>query len=89
MKREQKMRAFNLCGSRVRVAREAAKMKQVELAAAMSVDHSIEITQTGISDIEQDRRHVKDFELLALAEILNVAPLWLLTGVESLAKPDR
>jgi len=80
MKYERNERKFNMCGDRVREAREALKMKQVELAAAMNVDYGIEITQNGVSEIERDRRHVKDFELAALSAILEISPLQLLFG---------
>jgi hypothetical protein len=33
-----------------------------------------------VSGIERNKRFVKDFELLALAEILDVSPHWLLFG---------
>jgi transcriptional regulator with XRE-family HTH domain len=70
----------NLCGKRVKIARVSKDMKQIDVAAAMNVDYDIEITQNGVSYIERNRRFVKDFELVALAEILDVSPLWLLFG---------
>lgn len=72
--------ATNLCGKRIKLSRVAKDMNQVELAAALNVDYGIEITQNGVSYIERNMRFVKDFELLAMAEILDVNPLWLLFG---------
>lgn len=72
--------ATNLCARRVKIARVAKDMKQIDVAAAMNVDYGIDITQNGVSYIERNRRFVKDFELVALAEILDVNPLWLLFG---------
>lgn len=72
--------ATNLCARRVKIARVAKDMKQIDVAAAMNVDYGIDITQNGVSYIERNRRFVKDFELVALAEILDVSPLWLLFG---------
>ena len=70
----------NLCGKRVKLARVERDMKQVELAAALSVDHDIEITQKGISNIEIGVRRVTDIELAALAKALDVSAVWLLYG---------
>ena len=72
--------ATNLCGKRVKIARVARDMKQIDLAAAMNVDYDIDITQNGVSYIERNMRFVKDFELVALSKILNVSPEWLLFG---------
>lgn len=70
----------NLCGKRVKLARVEKDMKQVELAAALSVDHGIEITQKGISNIEIGVRRVTDIELAALAKTLDVSITWLIFG---------
>ena len=70
----------NLCGKRVKLARVETELKQVELAAALSVEHNIEITQKGISNIEIGVRRVTDIELVALAKVLNVSASWLLYG---------
>lgn len=77
---QKETEATNLCARRVKIARVAKDMKQIDVAAAMNVDHGIDITQNGVSYIERNRRYVKDFELVALAEILDVSPLWLLFG---------
>lgn len=70
----------NLCGARVRVAREGKGMSQVELAAALSVDHRIELNQSDISEIERGVRGVRDYELDAIAVILEADVVWLLRG---------
>lgn len=57
-------------------------MDQVELAAALVVDFNIKLDQSDISEIERGVRGVKDFELDAIAYVLNVSPLWLLRGEE-------
>ncbi len=71
---------LNLCGKRVKLARIERNLKQVELAAALSVDMGIELTQKGISNIEIGVRRVSDIELVALAKILKVSAHWLLYG---------
>lgn len=80
MKGKKEVTATNLCGKRVKIARVSKDMKQIDVAAAMNVDYGIDITQNGVSYIERSRRFVKDFELVALAEILDVSTTWLLFG---------
>lgn len=67
----------NICGNRVRLAREKAELSQEALAAKMQLNgHSL--TQKAISRIETGVRVVPDYEIPLLAEALNVDPLWLL-----------
>lgn len=67
----------NICGDRVRLAREKAKLSQEALAAKMQLNgHSL--TQKAISRIETGVRVVPDYEIPLLAEALDVDPLWLL-----------
>ena len=80
MKNKKQITATNLCGKRVKISRVSKDMKQIDVAAAMNVDYGIDITQNGVSYIERNRRFVKDFELVALAEILDVTTTWLLFG---------
>ena len=76
------MRTANLSGPRIKQMREKRGLDQVDLAAALSVDHNIKIDQSDISEIERGLRGVKDFELDAIARVLNVSPVWLLRGKE-------
>ena len=55
-------------------------MAQVDLAVALNVDFQIDITQNGVSEIERKVRQVKDYEVTALASLLDVHPLWILYG---------
>jgi len=71
---------LNRCGKRVKLARVEKDMKQAELAAALSVDHGIEINQKGISNIEVGEKRVTDIDLIALADVLGVSAAWLLYG---------
>lgn len=59
----------NLCGKRVKMARIDKEMTQIDLAAALSVDVGMEISQKALSRLEQGNRLVRDIELVALAEI--------------------
>jgi len=80
---------LNLCGKRVKLARVDKDMAQIDLSAALGVDFSIEINQNGISDLERFERHVKDVELVALANILDVHPMWLLFGEDIPSQFDK
>lgn len=67
----------NVCGERVRVAREERNLSQEELAAKIQLNgHSL--TQKAISRIEMGLRIVPDYEIPLLANALNVDPLWLI-----------
>ena len=70
----------NISGKRIKLARIDRELDQVELAAALSVDYGIEISQTSISEIERGIRGVRDFELGAISKVLDVSPEWLLYG---------
>ena len=74
------MHTGNVCGERIRQLRAVKRMLQTELSAAMHVDFDIQTGQNTISEIENGRRFVRDRELIAIAEILDVNPLWLLYG---------
>ena len=70
----------NLCGLRIKLARVEIGMNQLELATALNVDCDLDMDQNSISRLEKGNRFVKDFELIALAKILNKHPIWLLFG---------
>lgn len=67
----------NLCGERVRTAREAAGLSQEQLAAKLQLQ-GYAMTQKAVSRIETGSRTVHDYEIPFLAKALNVDPLWLL-----------
>ncbi|MBY0354953.1 MAG: helix-turn-helix domain-containing protein [Rickettsiales bacterium] len=73
----------NICGKRIKLSRIDRELDQVELAAALSVDHGIEISQTSISEIERGVRGLRDFELAAICKVLEISPEWLLFGQDS------
>lgn len=76
----------NLCGKRVKLARVDKEINQLELATALNVDYGIEMNQYSISQLERGSRFVKDFELVALSEVLEISPMWLLFGDKIPAK---
>jgi transcriptional regulator with XRE-family HTH domain len=77
------MSAKNISGKRIKLARLNREMAQIELCAALSVDHDIEMTQNTLSNIERGERIIRDVELIAFAKVLDVNPLWLLYGDKS------
>ena len=70
----------NICGERVRKARESQKLSQEELAAKIQLNGHL-LTQKAISRIETGLRVVPDYEIPLLANAQKVDPLWLL-GLE-------
>lgn len=67
----------NICGDRVREAREKAGLSQDQLAAKIQLNgHAL--TQKAISRVETGLRIVPDYEIPLFAEALRVNPLWLL-----------
>lgn len=70
----------NICGQRVYEARTRAHITQFDLAAKLQVS-GVNIERDSISKIESCKRFVADYEVVALAKILNVSVLWLL-GIE-------
>lgn len=55
-------------------------MKQKDLLAQLQI-RGIEMNSSGLSKLEGQIRHVTDFELVALADILGVSINWLV-GLE-------
>lgn len=49
-------------------------------AGKKTVDYQIHLTQSDISEIERQQCSVKDYELNALARVLNVSFEWLVGG---------
>ena len=68
----------NIIGKRVKEARQKLGISQVEFAATLCVDHSINLGRVQISTIERGIRSVKDKELDAIARVLEVTPNWLM-----------
>lgn len=69
---------MNISGTNIRKLRLSRGWDQVELAAALNVDHGIKLEQSDISEIERGQRGVKDFELKALSVVFGVSADWLL-----------
>jgi transcriptional regulator with XRE-family HTH domain len=73
-------RKQNISGSRIRQVRLQYGLDQVELAAALNVDYGIKLEQSDISEIERQVRSLKDYELDAIARVLDINPVWLMRG---------
>lgn len=69
----------NLCGRQVRTYRKAMRITQTEFAAKLQLCDVI-LDQKAISRIELCDRVVADYELWAMAQVLNV-------GIEDLILP--
>lgn len=75
-KREQPLGTRNIVGARVKKAREDQNMKQKELLQRIW-EFGIDMDAPALSKIEGQSRYVTDYELSALADILNVSVDWL------------
>lgn len=75
--RKQALGTRNLVGARVEMARKNQGMKQKELLAQLQVN-GVDMNASGLSKLEGQIRYVTDYELSALANILNVSVDWLL-----------
>lgn len=78
--RKQPLGEKNLVGAKVEKRRKEINMKQIDLLDALR-EKGIEFNASGLSKLEGQIRSVNDYELIALAEILDVSVNWLL-GIE-------
>ena len=78
--RKQELGEKNIIGQKVELRRKTIGMKQKDLLAQLQIK-GIELNASGLSKLEGQFRGVADYELKALAEILNVSVNWLL-GIE-------
>jgi transcriptional regulator with XRE-family HTH domain len=78
MKRTRASESKNVIGERVRLARLAMRprVSQEDLSGRLAA-RGIQITQTGISKLENRQRYVMDYEALAIAKALRVSVSWL------------
>jgi Helix-turn-helix. len=67
----------NIAGSRVKIARLKNNLTQQELSTKLET-LAIYVDRASISKIEQQKRIITDFELVALSQVLNVSVNWLL-----------
>lgn len=80
----------NLIGRRVRDARlsRRPRITQARLAALLQLE-GLSIDQAQISKIEGLSRPVSDFEIAALARVLNVSASWLIGETELPQRSDK
>ena len=71
----------NISGIQIRQIRTAKKIQQVDLSAALDVDFGLKLSQSDISEIERGDRGVKDYELKAIASVLD-------TSIDTLLNPS-
>jgi hypothetical protein len=78
VKKTRASESKNVIGERVRLARLAMRppVSQEDLSGRLAAK-GVQITQTGISKLENRRRYVMDYEVLAIAKALRVSVSWL------------
>lgn len=70
--RKEELGTSNLIGARVEKLRKDKGMKQKDLLVQLQIK-GIDINASGLSKLEGQKRDVKDIELVALSDILNVS----------------
>ncbi len=75
--RKQELGNRYIVGAKIVARRKELGMKQVDLLAQLQVK-GIELTASGLSKLEGQLRSVNDYEVVAIAEILDVPVTWLL-----------
>lgn len=78
--RKQELGDRNIVGAKVEAKRKELGMKQKDLLALLQMK-GIELNASGLSKLEGQIRSVPDYELVAIADVLDVSVLWLL-GIE-------
>ena len=66
----------NVCGDRVRDARQKQRLTQEDLAAKLQIAGVI-MERDSVSRIEIGTRFVTDYELMVLSKVLDVSMQWL------------
>ena len=70
--REQLRGNKNLCGMRIEFLRKEKGIKQVDMIESLALQ-GVNINSSGLSKIEGQHRGINDFELLAIANTLDVS----------------
>lgn len=67
----------NICGDRIREARQKRRLSQSDLCKLLQ-PRGVMVERDTISRMESGSRFVADFEAVVIAEVLEVPVLWLL-----------
>ena len=67
----------NICGDRIREARQKRRLSQSDLCKLLQL-RGVMVERDTISRMESGSRFVADFEAVVIAEVLEVPALWLL-----------
>jgi len=70
--RKQAIGNRNIVGAKIEQRRKAMGLKQKDLLTQLQIK-GIELNASGLSKLEGQQRYVADFELKALAEVLNIS----------------
>lgn len=68
---------MNICGDRIREARQKRRLSQSDLCKLLQL-RGVMVERDTISRMESGSRFVADFEAVVIAEVLEVPVLWLL-----------
>ena len=68
-------------GKRIKMARLRKNMRQIDVAMALE-EFDIDVNQSTLGKIERGERNMYVYELVALAEILDISVEWVIKGGE-------
>lgn len=68
-------------GKRIKIARQRKNMRQIDVATAL-IEFEVEMNQSTLGKIERGERNLYVYELVALAEILDISVEWVVKGGE-------
>lgn len=63
---------LNISGEQIKKCRKDCRMSREKLSAKLLIEEGIDISAQAIANIESNMRTVVDYELCAIAKILNV-----------------
>ncbi|MDO4832199.1 MAG: helix-turn-helix transcriptional regulator [Clostridia bacterium] len=75
--REQLRGNKNICGARIEALRKEKGLKQVDIIESLALQ-GVDLNNSGLSKIEGQHRSINDYELLAIANTLDVSIDFLL-----------
>ena len=81
--RKQPLGDRNIVGARIEAKRKELGIKQIDLLTQLQIK-GVELTASGLSKLEGQIRSVNDYELVAIAEVLDVTLNWLVGKEDSL-----
>jgi transcriptional regulator with XRE-family HTH domain len=85
VKRRRSLKHKNLCGASLKNVRKQHNVDLITLSVRLEEEYGVFISRSGLGRIEGGIRAVSDYELIAIASILEVDVTAILTGEGALS----